>query len=480
MLHPLTPQSRTELARYRSALPKSEADALTTFVRTYWPYQQGWLLEPATFALLNKARKIGFSHTSAGAATIWGVYHGETTTIISRGDRESKEVLEFAAKFATLLREMGSKLAEQTKTTERELRFASGGRIVALPAIGGRGFSGNVVLDEFAYHEHAEKVWDAAAPVITLGYRLRVVSTPNGVGNSFHNLYRIASGQRPDVPNPWKLYEIPIQRALDDGFRVDMATLWGLANGDARLFEQMYNCSFLDSVLQYIPTGLIDECSTTEPLTEESNAVHYAGLDIGREVDLTALVVVRQSVPSGKLRVVHVETMKRTDQGGIDDMVARAFATYKLKRLGIDSTGLGAFPAQAIKKRHSERYDVAHRRPRVELIDFGLKSKEALATGLYSAMSSETLTLPASDAALPYRALPVPRRDGHTINAPGTAAQLRRELASIQRVITSAANIQYVTPRTSEGHADRAWALMLAVHSVDAVHPALRRLTMNR
>ncbi len=381
-----------------------------------------------------------------------------------------------ADKFAQLLRELGSRNARLTKDNDHELRFASGGRIIALPSSGGRSYSGNVFLDEFAYHEHAAKVWDSAAPVITLGYRIRVVSTPNGVGNDFHELTQIASGMKPAVKNPWAFYEIPISVAIEQGYPVDLDDCWGLAKGDPRLFDQMFNCSFLDSVLQYIPTSLIDECSTNEPLTDETSALYYAGLDIGRTADLTCLVIIRRSLPSGMMRVVHVETMKRTDQEGLEAMVARAFAKYKIKRLGVDATGLGTFPAEQIKKRHSEKYDVPHRRPRVELITFGPKTKEALATGLYTAMTNEQLILPASDAALPHRAVDGPRVEGHAINAPGTAQQLRREIASIQRVITSAANVQYVTPSTSEGHADRAWALMLAVHSVDAVHPMVRAL----
>lgn len=479
MLHPLTPQAQKALATYRLGLPKNEADALTTWVQSFWPYQQGWLLEPATFALLNKSRKIGFSHTSAGVATLWGVFHGETTTVISVGERESKEVLAFASKFATILREMGSVCAEQTKTTADEIRFASNGRIIALPASGGRGYSGNVFLDEFAYHEHPEKVWDAAAPVITLGYRIRVVSTPNGVGNSFHELYRIAAGQRPDVPNPWRFYEIPIQQAMAAGFDVDLDVLWGLAKGDPRLFAQMYECSFLDAVLQYIPTEAIDSACVNDAPDLEVNVSKYdyfAGLDIGRSIDLTVLVVVRRDRRTDKVRVVHVETMKRTDAEGLRDLVAAAFERYKPKRLCVDATGIGGIPADEIKKKHSERYEPANRRPRVDLVTFGPKSKEALATGLYNAIAKHELELPNTDAALPVGTRATSSGALVNYNVPGTSTQLQREIASIQRKVTSSSNVVYETPHTSEGHGDRAWALMLALHARDPVHPMLRAL----
>jgi phage FluMu gp28-like protein len=62
------------------------------------------------------------------------------------------------------------------------------------------------------------------------------------------------------------------------------------------------------------------------------------------------------------------------------------------------------------------------------------------------------------------------------INAPGTAKKMQREIASIRRVISAAGNIQYTTPRTSEGHADRAWALMLALHACSTSNPMIDAL----
>jgi phage FluMu gp28-like protein len=174
---------------------------------------------------------------------------------------------------------------------------------------------------------------------------------------------------------------------------------------------------------------------------------------------------------------VHVETMKRTDGEGLAAMIDRAFARYKLKRLCIDSTGLGTFPSEAIKKKHSEKIDVAHRRPRVECIDFTPNSKEQLATGLYTTMSNQLVQLPSNDNALPCEVAfdPVVQRK-YTINAPGTAAALKREIASVQRIVTTSGNVTYSTPRTSDGHADRAWALMLALHARSATNPMIDAL----
>jgi len=398
-------------------------------------------------SICNKSRQIGLSHSTSAVGVLWGAFHGELTTIISIGDRESVEVLDKARKHATVLARLGSRMAMPgRKDNANELSFASGGRVLALPSSGGRSFSGNVFLDEYAYQEHASKVWDAAAAVTMLGGRLRVASTPNGVGNDFHGLWERATA----AESPWSAHEISIDDAIGDGYPVNMAKCWELAKGDQRLFDQLFRCSFLDNILQYIPSETIDVSGTDEVAPPGDQ--HFAGLDIGRENDLTVLLVVR--VVNRVAWVVHIETMKRTDSDGLEAMVARAFDRWKLRKLAVDSTGLGTFPAERLKKKHH----------RVDPVTFTINTKEDLATGLYTSMRNGMLRIPNTDAALPGC-------------EPGTAAALRADIASIRRIVTSAGNVRYDAPRTAEGHADRAWALALARHAMgteSAIVAALR------
>lgn len=469
------------LAKYRAVLPDYEFDALAAWCLGFFPFQRDWLLEDADLAICNKSRQIGTSHTTAAVGVLWGAFHGEMTTIISIGKDEAQEVLEKCRAHVDILQKLGSKCAATLKSNADEIVFASGGRIKALPSSGGRSFSGNVFLDEYAYQQHATKVWDAAAPVALLGFKIRVVSTPNGIGNEFYDLWELATNpdRQTEASTPWKAHEIPIELAISQGYPVDIAKCWGLAKNDKRLFAQMFNCSFLDNVLQYIPFEIIESCQTDEILEAPATGEFYAGLDIGREVDLSCLIVIHKQ--RAYKRVVHVECMKRTDSDGLEAMIARAFERYKLRRLCIDSTGLGTFPVDRVKKQWSEKIEVSHRRPRVEGIVFGPLSKETLATGLYTAMTDTLVVLPLSDRELPTRVgiddrkgLEPPRQ--YTVNELGTAKKLKRELGSIQRVITTAGNVQYKTPRTADGHADRAWALMLALHASTGTNPMIDAL----
>lgn len=432
-----TRATRTALLR---ALPQAESAPFAAWLGAFYAYQLRWLLDGERFALLLKARQIGASHTYAAAATLWGAAFGETTTIVSVGEREALEVLDKAERHATVLAALGSKWAKPRKSGGALHFDATGGRVIALPATsGGRSFSGNVILDEFAYHERPERVWDGAAAVVLHAGRLRVMSTPNGVGNLFHALW---TNERAHAG--YALHSVTIDEARADGLAVDDAECWKMARGDARVYDQLFRCAFLDNDAQYIPSEAVNACSTDDLYTFDGE--YYAGLDIGRTNDLTALVVVR--LTSGGVRVVeHVETRRRTDSDGLDAMVDGAMRAYGIRRLCVDSTGLGAFPAERMQRRYG--------RKRVEAVAFTSSSKEDLATGLFSAFVEGTLRIPLTDAGIPS-------------SQAGTADALRNDVCAIRRIVTSAGNVRYDAPHTVDGHADRAWALALALHACSA------------
>lgn len=239
------------LLQYQSALPKSDFAALEAWSTTFYPFQQEWLLDPSEYAIQNKARQIGLSHTSGALGVIWGAFRGETTTIISKGQLEADEVLEKAQRHAKVLSKLGSRMAVLGKDAAGEISFASGGRLLALPSSGGRGFTGNVILDEFAYHEakHDEKVWDAALAVTMLGdFRARVISTPNGVSNKFAEVWRSSAHKE----FGWVRHETSIQKAIAQGYPVDIKKCWKLAAGNKLLFQQLFECQFVDPESRFL------------------------------------------------------------------------------------------------------------------------------------------------------------------------------------------------------------------------------------
>ena len=75
---------------------------------------------------------------------------------------------------------------------------------------------------------------------------------------------------------------------------------------------------------------------------------------------------------------------------------------------------------------------------------FTPKEKEAMAGRLYQALADGVLWLPDK----------------------GTeASHLRTDIMSIRRTVTEAGTVRFEAPRTANGHADRAWALMMSVQA---------------
>lgn len=441
-----TKDNRRFLDALERALPEREFAPVAAWASTFFGYQQTWLFDTWRFSLLVKCRQIGGSHAYAGTAVLWGLL-GEDTSIVSVGERESAEVLSKVARHAMALVRLGSEWARPVSNSSTRLTLASGARIFALPSTsGGRGQSGNMLLDEAAYFEHPEEVWDGASATVLHGYRMRVCSTPNGVGNLFHQLVR--DHERIG----YRLHLTTLEQARADGIKVSEEECWKMARGDSRLYDQLFNCSFLDSELQYIPTEAIDACCVTDTYTYEGD--FFAGLDIGRTADRTTLVVLRKV--RSDLRVVSwIATCKRTDWDALEALVAWCFAAFNPRRLCVDSTGLGAFPAERLQKRHGKQ--------RVEPVIFTLQTKEELATGLYSAFAEQTIRMPKTTAAIrtPDGMTKGERRDPE----PKSAETLRQDLCAIRREVTAAGNVRYDAPRTDEGHADSAWALALALHA---------------
>lgn len=371
-----------------------------------------------------KARQIGASHSYAAAAVLWGML-GETTTVISKGEREGLEVVTKARLHCEALAHLGSRWAEPG-VGRGDFSLGSGGRVLALPATsGGRSFSGNILLDEFAYHVDAAQVWDGASATVMHGYKLRVVSTPNGIGNLFHELWTSDKAHK-----GYALHSTTLDQARADGLRVDEAECWKMARGDARVFDQLFRCSFLDNEGQYLSSAMVDGCTVDTVYCVESGAT-YAGLDIGRTADLTVLSIVRVD-DFGVAHMIHIEVKKRTSAEDLEQLAALAFGPlFRCKRLCVDATGMGTFPAEQLQKKYG--------RTKVEAITLNLQVKEDLATTLYQRFADQTISIP---------------RD----------PELRDDLCALRRIVTTAGNIRYDAPHTDAGHADRAWALALALH----------------
>jgi hypothetical protein len=139
-----------------------------------------------------KARQLGVSWLLAVYVLWVAQYHeGANVLVLSKREEEAKALL---ARIKFIYLHLPAHIRPTlTRTNDSLMEFGQiGAKITALPATEDAGRSEAatmVILDEGAYHPHADVNYGAYKPTIDAGGKLIIVSTANGRGNLFHRLW---------------------------------------------------------------------------------------------------------------------------------------------------------------------------------------------------------------------------------------------------------------------------------------------------
>lgn len=392
------------------------------------PYQRAFVLDPARFKIWLSSRQIGKSFgTAFEAATDCAKHPGAEWLVMSAGQRQADEWMLKASRLsrAVALEMAGTDEAVRVEVSASEIRFSNGARILSVPANPdtARGYSANLVLDEFAIHEQDREIWAAVFPTVTNELsgqkKIRVVSTPKGRGNKFAELWEEGGPQ-------WSRHKVTLDDAIAAGLRVDKAALReGVADED--IWRQEYFCEFLANDTTYFPLDLIRNCERIPAPEAPQDAPRFLGVDIGRAHDLTAIAEL--AAVGEELRLVDLETIERAPFAEQRELLWSRLSRPAVRGVAIDATGIGAQLAEETRAKFGSR---------VEPVQFTNAVKNGLFQSLHRAMEETRLVLPAD-------------------------RELREDINAMHRKISTGGNIQFTAPRRPDGHSDRACALALAV-----------------
>lgn len=424
----------------------------------FLPYQGKWIADRSRLKLMEKGRQIGLSWSTAYAQ----VSRIALTTarydewVSSRDEIQSRLYLEDCKLWAGIAdlaaRDMGEVVIDEEKHSAHVLQFPNGKRIHSMSSNpdAQAGKRGSRVLDEFALHPDPRKLWSIAYPGITWGGQMEVISTHRGSRNFFNHLIR----EIKESGNPKRIshHRVTLQDALDQGF------LWKLQRSlpaederqamteadyfnwvksgaaDEESFLQEYMCQPADDDAAFLEYDLIASAEYGPEVdwkTPESGAL-YAGVDIGRKRDLTVLWVVERL--GDVLYTRHVEELGKMRKSDQEKVLWPWFE--KCARICIDQTGLGIGWVDDAQDKFGEY--------RVEGVTFTPAVKEALAYPIRGRMEDRRIRIPYS-------------------------GPIRADLRQVTKQVTPAGNIRFTAERTPDGHADRFWALGLAIHAADGV-----------
>lgn len=146
------------------------------------------------YSLTLKARQIGWT-TLVAAHQFWlAWFHADQNIIdLSRTERESVLLLRKSKYgFGHLPRWMVERGPKSLVEHQQKMGFDNGSMITSMPSASdpARGESASlVVVDEWAFLPNPEEAWASIEPVADVGGRIIGLSTANGSGNFFHELW---------------------------------------------------------------------------------------------------------------------------------------------------------------------------------------------------------------------------------------------------------------------------------------------------
>lgn len=145
------------------------------------------------YSLILKARQIGFS-TLVATYGFWLTffYRDRPVLFLSRTEREAIKLLQKAKYGAQFLPDWMKYKGPPVNMTQTKIEFANGSYVESLPSASdpARGESAYlIVVDELAFLQNSEEAWSAIEPVADVGGRVIMLSTANGEGNLFHQLW---------------------------------------------------------------------------------------------------------------------------------------------------------------------------------------------------------------------------------------------------------------------------------------------------
>lgn len=338
-----------------------------------------------------------------------------------------------------------------------------------------QGYHGDVIIDECFWIYGFEELFKVASAMATQKqYTITLFSTPSTLA---HEAYPMWSGDRFNrrrakadrvridithdalkagalgVDGIWRQI-VTIDDAIGKGFDlVDPDQLQLQYAVDE--YENLFRCIYLDDSQSMFPFALMRRCMVDswdiwrdfqpydpQPYTGEV----WLGYDpnaseSGTGDDAALVAVAAPDKPGAKFRVLEKKRLKGLDFAAQADAIKAMCGKYRVRRIGIDTTGVGKAVHQLVAKFF----------PMAEAINYSVQTKTALVLKAKNVISSGRLEFDA-----------------------GWLDMMAAFMAIRPEITKGGTQVTYVASRAgSTGHADLAWAVMhaLSFEPLDITEP---------
>ncbi|NWJ94565.1 MAG: hypothetical protein HXX20_02185 [Chloroflexi bacterium] len=318
-----------------------------------YEYQAKFLQDVSLLRLILKSRQTGISQISALEALHDALYNTRYVVLFVSKDKDAAVNLLAYVKTAFdegCPRPDGLKV---TKYNEGEIRFNNGSKIKSVAATKntGRSFAASAVyMDEAAFPQWAERIYQAIKPTVSTGGKITILSTPDGRCNLFYLLWEggIGTGySRHQIHwSSCPSYYKPEERAA--GIPPEEC-VWYKANRPdytEQVWASEYDCDFVQSGLPVFKDSDVELVFKSELDFEEAlpGGEYYTFWDIGRHRDATVGTTYRvlRDPVTGNLRkrIVFWERFEGLPYPKIAEAIDRRAKAYPGKH-AVESNSIG-------------------------------------------------------------------------------------------------------------------------------------------
>jgi hypothetical protein len=248
-----------------------------------YTYQESLLTDRSSRRLILKARQTGISNAVAIEALHKAITRPDSTELFVSRNQDAASVLIRYCQTTLNNLTHPPKLVNENMS---RLVFPNGSQIISLPATPSTGRSiaaTDVYLDEFAFTQYAELIYESIVGTISTGGALTILSTPNGRNNLFFRLWSGLEG------GTWSRHSIH----WSDCPRYDEA--WGertKASMTRQSFAQEYDLDFAVSGDAVFDLDDLAQCRVGHVADPVGCERYITAWDIGRRQDHTVGVTI--------------------------------------------------------------------------------------------------------------------------------------------------------------------------------------------
>lgn len=421
-------------------------------------YQINFLLCQARWRCVDKARQTGFSWIIGGeAAARCVIRNTHTGNFVSYNLDDAKEKIRYAQMiydcFPSSFKRKKQVIKSKTQLAWEDTTTGGVSRVVSYPSKAPRGKGGDIYLDELAHYLHDESVYRGSTALIArYPYaQMSVISTPQGRRGVFWAISKNETEKKYDqyyrMRVPWWLsnhYCKDVRAAAHDPHIWQMETDERIAKygrpsileqrGSLLLedFQQEFECAYIDEAHSYYPWSLINRVTKDYDLYEDSvgwkvSGRLYAGFDVGRKKDSSALVIVEEI--DGHYFFRYVQEWARLPFEEQKAILDECMNNLPIARMHIDATGIGIQLAESMVDEYGEE--------RVRAETFTQQAKEMWAGDLKILMERNSVTLP-------------------------NHRNLRNQIHSIRKITLPGGKPRFDAEKNAKHHGDLYWAAAMA------------------